>query len=69
MSGWKTIDTAPKDSKSKEGLGPWLMLIGEGDVAPTVAFWNGGSWEDGNGISNIRDINFTHWRKLPNPPK
>ena len=65
MSGWKPIETAPKEglvllAAEFDGPGNWRIKVGYRDDGP-YSFWGwrifGASWKP------------THWMPLPAPPK
>ena len=67
MSGWKPIETAPKDGT--------IILVGVWDYGPDIASasWNGKFWDmELYGYQYCGDPEFsdpTHWMPLPAPPE
>ena len=72
MSGWKPIETAPKDGT--------VILVGVWGFGPDIASasWNGKFWDmeiygyEYCGYEYCGDPEFsdpTHWMPLPSPPE
>lgn len=79
MSGWKEIESAPKD-------GTKIMVWANGYEWPEIVFYELYSEEDAEEIGepgywrhaedllaeiceNAGDSEWSHWRQLPDPPK
>lgn len=64
MSGWLSIESAPKD-------GTFLLLYGphsrRGGNYQLTARWDGQYWESADDGYNIY-LDPTHWMPLPDPP-
>lgn len=61
-SGWRSIDSAPKD-------GTWILFYVHRYAVPTVGKWyERGRYESGFWMSSAMQISPTHWMPLPTPP-
>lgn len=63
MSGWKPIETAPKDGTE---IDVWRDLNKE---RLTNAYWNDGKWCWRHYRYDEEDDKITHWMPLPDAPK
>ena len=78
MSGWRPIETAPKDGSAFLGYGVHDMNanppkgVQDGDYWRAIILWD--KWRDPNGWVFSKDglqlwSKPTHWQPLPEPPK
>ena len=71
-SGWRPIETAPKDGTAILGYVPIIPGPGDSDATPNgdliVIWWEArGCWTDDRDLPAL--CRPTHWMPLPEPPE